>query len=111
GLVCLGFGKTAVYAALGPDAQARVTAAVSLKPGPTAAFDVRYNPVKITALAKAVEERAERWFAGGLGPDDKMVPFWTTTVAGGTDLTVRQTSNVLTGYRVAFHLVADLFNK
>ena len=47
--------------------------------------------------------------ANGLGSDDKMVPFWTTTVTGGTELTVKQTSNILTPYRVMFFVMEGLF--
>jgi hypothetical protein len=105
----VGLGKDVLYLALGPDARAKVTAAAALKPGPAAAFDARYNPAKVTALFKAFDDTFAPHVAGGLGPDDKMVPFWTTTVAGGTELTVKQTSNILTPYRVMFFMLEDLF--
>jgi hypothetical protein len=106
----VGVGKDVLYLALGPDARAKVTAAAGQKPGPAAAaFDVRYNPVKVTAFVKLVHEPTAPHFAGGLGTEDKMVPFWTATVAGGTELTVKQTSNILTPYRVMFFVMQDLF--
>ncbi len=105
---CLGIGKTALFLAVGPECRAKVTAAAGMKPGPASAFDIRYNPVKITAFAKTVEATAEPWFAGGLGTEDKMVPFWTATVTGGTNLTIKQTSNLLSGYRVVFFMMEGL---
>jgi hypothetical protein len=108
-VVCLGVGKDVLYAAIGPDARAKVTAAAGMKLGPAAAFDARYNPAKLTTFVKLVEEEMAGHVANGLGSDDKMVPFWTTTVTGGTELTVKQTSNILTPYRVMFFVMEGLF--
>jgi hypothetical protein len=109
GVTCIGVSKTALYVGFGPEARAKVSAAAGLKPGPAAAFDTRFNPMKIAAFAKACDETVGGFFAKGLGTDDKMVPFWTVTVTGGTALTIKQTSNVLSAQRVLFFMLEGLF--
>jgi hypothetical protein len=108
-VLCLGFGKDVVFLGFGPDARAKVTAAAGLKTGPAAAFDARYNPAKIAAFVKAFDDSYTPLFTNGLGTNDKMVPFWTTIVTGGPELTVKQTSNILTLYRVIFYWWEGLF--
>jgi hypothetical protein len=109
GTLCLGFGKSVLIAGFGPDARDRVMKAAGLKPGPAAAFDVRYNAVKVTVLAKAIDDKVGGWFAHTLGTEDKLVPFWTTTVTGGTELTGKQSGNPLVLPRWFSYLLEDLF--
>jgi hypothetical protein len=93
-VLAVAFDKNAVFAGLGPDARAKVTAAVSLKPtgagtGPTTLVDLAYTPAKIQKLIKAIDERAA--VVQALGNEDELQPIYRTTVAGGAKLTVTQT--------------------
>ncbi len=98
-VLVIGFGPDAVFAGIGPDARAKVTAAVTLKPispgtGPTVLLDTGYNPSRIQKLIKAINEQAGGRMETMLGNDDAMVPFLRTAVAGGAQLTISQTINI-----------------
>ena len=95
-VVCLGFGKDAVFAGIGPDARAKVSAAVTVKPptGPTPMFDLSFNPSRVVKLAKAIDERAAGQMEQILGNADAKTTVMSLNVAGGSQLTVTWTLNL-----------------
>jgi hypothetical protein len=108
-MLVLGVSKTALYAGFGPEARAKVKAAVVAKPGSVDAFALHFNPVKITALAKTADEKFGDVLARSLSPDNKLMPFWTVTVTGGTELTVKNHSQYLLILKVMFTFLEGLF--
>jgi hypothetical protein len=89
------FASDAVFAAIGPEALARIKAALDAKPGPAPYLDVVANTKRLHGLVSAAGgERDAADFAKILGTDDKTVSVVRIDAAGGEKLTVKVSVNV-----------------
>ena len=84
------FAGDAVFAAVGPEALARIKAALEAKPGPAPFLDVVGNMKRLHGLIVAIEgERDAAEFAKMLGSDDKLASMVRITAEGGEKLSVK----------------------
>jgi hypothetical protein len=88
------FASDAVFAAVGPEALARVKTALDAKPGPGPYLDVVGNMKRLHAMISEVGGNREATdFAKILGTDDKTASLARITAEGGEKLSVKLTIN------------------
>ena len=98
-VLCVAFGKDALYVSLGPAARAlaALKSAVAAPAGAATAsvWEVSGNVVELAKLVAVLEDEAEgKLFAERYGKVDKLVPMVSIAATGGERFTLRMTDNV-----------------